>query len=200
MTIAVRAATTDDADSIVEVSLRAWEEGFRGIVPKRIDPRQAWNPERLRARLREPGETEHSVAELEGRVMGYVVVGPCRDHDAPARTGEIWALYVHPDAWRLGLGRALVRHAFGELGGAGFRAATLWTLAESPSARAFYEACGLARDGASQRREALGSSLEIRYRIALSERRVGGRAVRSCRLCLPSLEQLYVLSQRSALE
>lgn len=167
MTIAVRAATPDDADSIVEVSLRAWEEGFRGIVPARVDPRQAWNPERLRARLQEDGETEHSVAELEGRVMGYSVFGPSRDRDAPARIGEIWALYVHPQAWRRGLGRGLVRHALGELDGAGLRAATLWTLAESPAARAFYEACGFARDGASQRREALGNSLEIRYRISL---------------------------------
>lgn len=169
MKVVVRAASADDADSIVAVSIGAWEEGFRGIVPAEIDPRQAWDRNRLRARLRdEEGETAHAVAELDGRVMGYIVFGASRDHDAPSRTGEIWALYVHPRAWRRGLGRELVRHALRGLGEAGFRGATLWTLAESRSARAFYEACGFSFDGASQRREALGSTLEVRYRISLS--------------------------------
>lgn len=168
MTIAVRAASAADSDPIVELSIRAWEKGFRGIVPAEIDPRQAWDPDRLRARLQAgEGETRHAVAQLEGRVSGYIAFGPSRDRDAPARAGEIWALYVDPGAWRRGLGRALIRHALDELREAGCRAVTLWTLAESSSARAFYEACGLARDGASQCREALGEPLEIRYRITL---------------------------------
>jgi ribosomal protein S18 acetylase RimI-like enzyme len=166
--IAVRAATPDDADAIVEASVRAWEEGFRGIVPAEIDPRQAWDRDLVRERLTEAeGKTGHAVGELDGRVMGYVVFGASRDRDAPRRTGEIWALYVHPEAWRRGLGRALVDHALGELRERRFRGATLWTLAGSPSARAFYEACGLAPTGASQRREALGNALEVRYRTTL---------------------------------
>ena len=172
MKIAVRAATADDAEAIAEASLRAWEEGFRGIVPPEIDARQAWDPDRVRARLREEGrQTGHAVAELDGRIMGYLVFGPSRDPDASPSVGEIWALYVHPDAWRRGLGRALLAHAIGQLRGLGFREVTLWTLAKSPSARAFYEACGLASDGASQRREALGRPLEIRYRMPLPRRR-----------------------------
>jgi GNAT superfamily N-acetyltransferase len=164
--IAVRAATADDADAIVEASVRAWEEGFRGIVPAEIDPRRAWGRERVRTRLEEGDrEAGHLVAELEGRVMGYIVFGASRDRHAPRRVGEIWALYVHPGAWRRGLGRALVGQALRKLERAGFRGATLWTLAESPSARAFYEACGWSPDGARQRREALGDALEVRYRI-----------------------------------
>jgi GNAT superfamily N-acetyltransferase len=168
VTVVVRAAYADDAHSIVETSVSAWEEGFRGIVPAAIDPRQAWDRNRLRARLgvQEVG-TGHAVAELDGRVMGYIAFGAGRDRDAAPRIGEIWALYVHPLAWRRGLGTELVGHALGELGEAGFRGATLWTLAESPAARAFYEACGFSLDGATQRREALGSTLEVRYRIGL---------------------------------
>jgi GNAT superfamily N-acetyltransferase len=168
VTIAVRAATSDDAEAIVEASLRAWEEGFRGIVPSEIDPGRVWNPDRVRSRIRDRGgETEHRVAELDGRVLGYIVFGPSRDVDGSASVGEVWALYVHPDAWRRGLGRALLERTVVELGETGFREVTLWTLAESPSARAFYEACGLARDGAAQRREPLGNPLEIRYRMTL---------------------------------
>ncbi len=172
MTITIRAAHADDADAIVEVALRAWTEGFRGIVPPEVDPRRAWTLDRVRARLSERDkETVHRVAVLDGRVMGYVVLGPSRDPDAAqARVGEIWALYVHPTAWRRGLGRASVDRALGELAAAGFREATLWTLAQSPSARAFYEACGFVADGAEQRRVALGNPLEVRYRIGLMER------------------------------
>jgi ribosomal protein S18 acetylase RimI-like enzyme len=163
VTVAVRAATPKDASSIVEVGARAWEEGFRGIVPAEIAER-AWDRDRVAARLAERDrESHHAVAELDGRVMGYLVYGPSRDRDAPRGVGEIWALYVHPKAWRRGLGRALVRHALSELGEAGDDVVTLWTLADSPSARAFYEACGFLHDGAVQRREALGNATEVRY-------------------------------------
>jgi GNAT superfamily N-acetyltransferase len=175
--VVVRAGAADDADAIVESSVRAWEEGFRGIVPAEVDPRQAWDRYRLRARLRDEQGIAHAVAELDGRVMGYIAFGASRDHDATSRVGEIWALYVHPRAWRRGLGRRLVRHALRELGDAAFRVATLWTLAESPSARAFYEACGFSPDGASQRREALGSTLEVRYRISIQGAAVGNRPI-----------------------
>ncbi len=178
MKLVVRAASADDAGSIVEASIRAWEEGFRGIVPAEIDPRHAWDRNRLRARLRDrERDTAHAVAELDGLVMGYIVFGASRDHDATSRIGEIWALYVDPRAWRRGLGRGLVRHALRELSDTGFRSATLWTLAESPSAKAFYEACGFSLDGASQRREALGSTLEVRYRINLSTEVVASRSI-----------------------
>jgi len=170
VTIAVREAAPDDADSIVEVAVGAWEEGFRGIVPAEIDPRRAWEPGRVRARLSDAArETRHSVAELEGPVRGYIVVGPSRDQDASASVGEIWALYVHPDVWRRGVGRALVGRGLADLDAAGFGDATLWTLAKSPSARAFYEAVGFERDGAAQRRTSLGSPLEIRYRASLRD-------------------------------
>jgi ribosomal protein S18 acetylase RimI-like enzyme len=169
VTVAVRAATPEDANAIVEVALRAWEEGFRGIVPAEIDPARTWTRDGVRARLTEPDrETDHAVAELDGQVMGYLVLGPSRDRDAPRRAGEIWALYVHPEAWRRGLGRALVQHAQARFRACGFDVLTLWTLAESSSARAFYEACGLVHDGATQRREALGNPLEVRYQLSLT--------------------------------
>jgi ribosomal protein S18 acetylase RimI-like enzyme len=169
VTVAVRAATPEDASSIAEVALRAWEVGFRGIVPAEIDAGLAWNRERVRARLFERDrETDHLVAELDGKVLGYLVLGPSRDRDAPPRVGEIWALYVHPEAWRRGLGRALVRHVLAELREAGCEVVTLWALADSPSARAFYEACGFVHDGATQRREALGNPVEVRYRRSVS--------------------------------
>jgi GNAT superfamily N-acetyltransferase len=168
LTIPVRSATAEDADGIVAVAVRSWEEGFRGLVPPEINPRQAWDVDRVRARLLEEGrETGHAVAELGGRPSGYIVYGPSRDEDASRHTGEVWALYVHPDVWRRGVGSALVEDALAELGAAGYREATLWTLAGSGAARSFYESRGFVRDGAEQRRPSLGNPLEIRYRRSL---------------------------------
>jgi ribosomal protein S18 acetylase RimI-like enzyme len=164
--IEVRAATLDDVEGIVAVAVQAWEKGFRGIVPAEIDAREAWAPDRLRARLRDDG-VARAVAEVGGRIVGFVTFGASRDRDAGRRTGEIWALNVHPDLWRQGVGRALVRHALDELRRLRFKEVSLWTLADSERARAFYAACGFRPDGAEQRRRALGSPLEVRYRLGL---------------------------------
>ncbi|HYC03702.1 MAG TPA: GNAT family N-acetyltransferase [Azospirillaceae bacterium] len=47
------------------------------------------------------------VAELGGRVVGFAAT----DED------EVGWLYVHPDAYRRGVGRALLRHAIDQVGG-----------------------------------------------------------------------------------
>jgi GNAT superfamily N-acetyltransferase len=171
LTIEVRPATAEDADGIVAVAVRSWEEGFRGLVPAEVDPRRAWDADRVQARLLEQGrETDHAVAELDGRLSGYIVYGPSRDEDVSSHAGEIWALYVHPKVWRRGVGKALVEHALAELGAAGYREGTLWTLAGSPAARGFYESCGFVQDGAEQRRPSFGNPLEIRYRTSLRKK------------------------------
>jgi GNAT superfamily N-acetyltransferase len=166
---AVRAATPPDAAAIADVAIRSWREGYRGIVPDRIDPERAWDPTGIAARLE--GASEHPsttlVAELDGRIAGFVVYGPCRDRDAPARTGEVWALYVDPDRWRRGVGRRLVAAAVDTLVANRYAEVTVWTLAESERNLRFYEALGFRRDGATQRRESFGSPLEVRLRITL---------------------------------
>jgi len=166
----IRPASLDDVGAIVEVAVAAWEVGFRGILPEYIDPRDAWDPDRVRARFsQQGGEVRRAVAELDGEIKGFVVFGPTRDTRAPRSIGEIWVLDVHPRAWRRGIGRALVAHALRTLRRAGLHEVTLWTPAESDRARSFYEACGFRHDHAAQRRESFGGALEVRYRISLGE-------------------------------
>jgi GNAT superfamily N-acetyltransferase len=107
------------------------------------------------------------VAEVAGRLAGFVLHGPSRDDDAAATTGEIWALYVDPDRWRAGVGRALVDAALDDLRRRGFRESSVWTLAESPRNLRFYEALGFELDGAQQRRESFGAPIEVRLRRPL---------------------------------
>jgi ribosomal protein S18 acetylase RimI-like enzyme len=82
--------------------------------------------------------------------------------------GEVWTLFVRSGAWRQGTGRALVRHALGELTAAGFREATVWSFADNERANAFYEAMGFTRDDTERRQEAWGRVLEVRYRQGLA--------------------------------
>jgi GNAT superfamily N-acetyltransferase len=151
---------------MADVTRSAWREGFREVIPVELAPDRAQAVENLMRRVRgEPGSA--AVAELGGRLSGYVAFGPTRDVDASEPTGEVYAVHVEPGAWRRGVGRALIDYALRRLRERGFVVATLWTLSETPRSHAFYEALGFARDGGMQRRQMTGGALEIRYRIAL---------------------------------
>ena len=78
------------------------------------------------------------------------------------------AIYLMPEAWSRGLGRALLNTAVGELGRNGFETGTLWVFRDNARARRFYERAGWALDGKAKSIEIGGVSLaEIRYRIDL---------------------------------
>jgi ribosomal protein S18 acetylase RimI-like enzyme len=169
VTIVVRPARLEDLDDIVEVALAAWREGYRGVVSDDLMP----DPGALRARIsqrvagRSPGL---AVGVLGGRVRGWISFGPSRDIGAGPSVGEVWALNVHPVAWRRGIGRKLVGYALERLARDSFTEATLWTFRDTPRSRSFYEALGFRSDGATQRRHASGGATEVRYRMALVTR------------------------------
>ena len=60
------------------------------------------------------------VCEHDGRVLGYAYAGPHRERAAYRWSVEVSA-YVHPDAWRRGVGRALYASLFAVLERQGFR-------------------------------------------------------------------------------
>ncbi len=101
------------------------------------------------------------VAEEGSDVIGFVSIGPSRDERG---VGELYAIYVHPDWWGTGAGRALIARGEQELGAA-YAEATLWVLDDNPRARAFYEAGGWSGDGATKSDERWGvRAPEVRYR------------------------------------
>ena len=164
MATTVRAAQDADAEAIAAVGVDSWREGFRGLVPDHVSAEQAWSVEQVRRRLstRDSDRRRVLVSETDGRVSGFVVVGPSRDAGAAAAVGEVMALFVDPTVWRRGVGRSLVEASLASLAADGFDAVTVWTLAESDRDVAFYEALGFRRDGATQRRESLGGPPEVR--------------------------------------
>lgn len=167
----VRRATVDDAKTLGEVHVRAWQGAYRGLMPDTyLDGLDAGERAASWERwLREPppGETT-LVVEDAGEVVGFAHVGPDREGDDPA-VGELWAINLDPDRWRKGLGRELLEAASVELRRCGYREAVLWVIDENERARGFYEANGWLFDDATKGREIAGATVtEVRYRRPLS--------------------------------
>ena len=163
----VRAAVPDDAGRIAEVNVRSWRAAYAGIVPQAILAGMDIEPRRVTwlDRIADLGQRTLFVAELDGRVEGYALSGPARDHDLPDLAGEVYAIYVDPPAQGRGLGRALLEAASGELASAGFEPLVLWVLTANASGRGFYEACGWRSDGAARPIDFDGTAVdEMRYR------------------------------------
>jgi GNAT superfamily N-acetyltransferase len=111
------------------------------------------------------------LAEWNGVLLGFSNVGPSRDDDADTNTGELYALYLHPNAWGLGVGRVLHAATVELLAGEGFTVATLWVLVTSRRARGFYEYSGWSFDD-QEKTEWCGdiALVEVRYRLVIPER------------------------------
>ena len=78
------------------------------------------------------------VAEIDGELAGFAaVVG-----------GELDGLFVEPDLWGHGIGRALVDAATHEAR----RKGLALTVIAAPSAQRFYESCGFTLEGEEQTR------------------------------------------------
>lgn len=105
------------------------------------------------------------VAEISGRVTGWVAFGSARDEGAPSDRGEIWAIYVDPAAWSVGVGRSLLMEAMQAMSRSGYREASLWVMRDNDRAVRFYSRAGMTRDPTSQKYFELGGHrvLEVRY-------------------------------------
>jgi ribosomal protein S18 acetylase RimI-like enzyme len=139
------------------------------MVPSRILAGMEVEPRRLTwlGRIADLGERLLLVAETDGRVEGYVLAGPARDHDLPDLAGEIYAIYVDPAAQRRGMGRTLLETATAELRTAGFEPLVLWVLTANVLGRGFYEACGWRADGSNRPIDFDGTPVdEVRYRAS----------------------------------
>ena len=104
------------------------------------------------------------VAEDEEGILGFVHVGPSEEQ----AVGEIYRLFVLPERWGSGVGRALMGRALEHLHTAGFGEAILWAHIDNLPARHFYESGGWRLDGVEKPVKSFGIPvMEVRYRISL---------------------------------
>jgi GNAT superfamily N-acetyltransferase len=163
----IRSATPDDSEAIERVRIRGWQAAYRDIFPPDELDRLPVDPSRWQATLeRPPRGYVCFVAEEDGALLGFADVSPSR-HD-PDRHGELRGLYVDPDAWSRGVGRALIARAEEELS-LTWDEAIVWTLRDVPRTRRFYELAGWEADGEQDTFERHGVSAPIvRYRKRLT--------------------------------
>lgn len=177
----------DDALAVAEVHVRGWQVGYAGIMPTEVLSRlnvAAWAQRRRDLGTADP---DHPFRTLVARteeeaVIGFSTVGPYRVDQDPDRLdhryGEILGLYVIPERWDAGVGRALLDASIAELAGQGQTELRLWVLADNQRARRFYERAGLVADGERSTYELQRSGgrpplglVEIRYAARLGQLR-----------------------------
>ena len=146
--VMIRAATLADAEAIAEVSVASWRWGYDGLLPASVLDGLSVDDRAAEMRSMIDGAVcDVSVAIVDdGTVVAFANIGTTRD-DADAATGELFALYVLPEAAGTGVGRLLLRHAEALLREAGFTRATLWVLETNERGRRFYERHGWTFDG-----------------------------------------------------
>ncbi|GAA4713928.1 GNAT family N-acetyltransferase [Pseudonocardia yuanmonensis] len=141
----LRPYTAEDRDAVVALSLRAWEPVFASMrrVLAGSGVYEAFYPDWRRAQAeavaRACTELEAWVAEVDGRVAGFVAL-----HSLDETTGEIHMVAVDPELQRHGVGRALTEHATTRLRARGSTVAMVETGGDPghAPARALYEDCG----------------------------------------------------------
>jgi GNAT superfamily N-acetyltransferase len=145
MSVRVRPAVAEDAQAVAEVLVEAAVAAWGDFV----------GDERIRVANAGRIHPADLVAEDSDGVCGFVAWD--------TETGEVTRLYVTPQRWGAGAGRALLTAAEDALRAAGQRQAWLHT-EERGAAGAFYEHCGWRRDGQPRVREWHGVDLvEPRY-------------------------------------
>lgn len=172
----IRSASPRDARALAHLKVVCWRDTYQGLMPQSaLDGLDAeaeaphWRNwlEDSRAGLvafLAEDETENPV--------GYGLAGPMRlsqEGEKAGRIGddipaghEIYALYVHPDHQRQGIGQALMASLVEQLVGEGARSLGLWMLAGNDKAEHFYSSL--------HAREA-GKRVEIAHgRIAFREK------------------------------
>ena len=172
----VRRAAAEDAGQIAEVHVASWRAAYRGLLPDDLIASLdvSLRERRWRSILHQPEWTLLVAGEqATSAVVGFACCGPSRDDDAEATTGEVTAIYAHPDVWGRGVGAALLSASTATLASRYLRA-TLWVLDTNSRARDFYERLGWRADGAVKHEEREGFTLvECRYRLDLADAQDG---------------------------
>ncbi|GHG24990.1 MULTISPECIES: GNAT family N-acetyltransferase [Amycolatopsis] len=133
----IRPATVADAEAIGEVHVRSWQAAYEGLIPADFLARLSASSRAAAWARRIGGGGRVLVAEEDGVIAGFAAFGP----------SHLYALYLLPEFWGRGLGRALHDRAVEEMSG---ESAVLWVLATNERAKAFYVRQGWVDDDARQ--------------------------------------------------
>jgi GNAT superfamily N-acetyltransferase len=176
--VSVRAAWAADAEPIADVQIRAWRQGYAGLLPETL--LDALDPDAFAAQWSEAinrpahARTRVLVALDRVTVVGFALTSVADDPDAdPARDGQVAEFVVDPGHRRAGHGSRLVQACADTLRADGFSRATLWVTASDDTLRGFLTEAGWAPDGAHRELDLTGDGStrvrQVRLHTALDE-------------------------------
>jgi ribosomal protein S18 acetylase RimI-like enzyme len=171
MGVVVRRAVVDDAAGIAAAHAAARLVAYRDFLGHELlsgtfsaDKTAIW-----RARLAAEQPPVVFVAIRDAQVLGYcMVLTPSEDEDSGGVVAELTRMSVIPDAWRSGVGTALVSESLGFLRQSGWATASLWVLEQNARARSFYAGIGFELDGA-ETVDPWSGQLQVRMRLELTD-------------------------------
>jgi GNAT superfamily N-acetyltransferase len=170
MTVSIRGVEREDAAALAALHVAAWLAAYRGLMSDEFLDEISVEQRKVRWTERLSGDElpPVRVAVRDGVVVGFCIVAtPSRDGDTGDDCAEIVALNVTPDAWRSGVGNALINDALDRFRRDGWRVASLWVVDGNERAEEFYKRFGFEFDGASTVHEASGAR-EVRMRRTLN--------------------------------
>jgi len=167
----IRKARFKDAAGIARVHVATWQSAYKGLLPdlflKSLSVEEKivkW--EDILSKPEVHGES--LVAEIDRRIVGFCMVGKCRDEDMKGDVGELWGIYVDKDFAGEGIGTDLHDQGMSILKDEGFNRATLWVLVSNEVARKWYESKGWRVEGKTKKDRRGDVELsEMRYVMGL---------------------------------
>ncbi|MER6423622.1 GNAT family N-acetyltransferase [Streptomyces sp. NPDC001137] len=163
----VREMTLADCERVAEIRVGGWQTAYRGIIPQSYLDTMSVPEDAERRRthfLERSAEVVNLVAERDGEIVGWVCHGPYRAGEVRTPELELYALYVAPESYGVGVGRALIEESVRRCTAAGQARMYLWVLKENARARRFYERSGFRPDGTEEPFEVDGVQVpEVRY-------------------------------------
>jgi GNAT superfamily N-acetyltransferase len=124
---------------VARVHVASWQRAYPGLINQAfLDSMDVASRTESWRRILRQTRGRVLVAEDDGVIDGFCAVGPSTEED----WGEVYAIYLDPDRWGQGVGRALLAAGERALLDDGQWQALLWVLDRNVRARAFYERQG----------------------------------------------------------
>jgi N-acetylglutamate synthase-like GNAT family acetyltransferase len=164
MSVSVREAMPDDVEAVGDVARDAWYAAYGGFLDPRTIKRglaENYDPDLVEAGI-DHEEIAFFVAEADGKVVGYASA-----EQTWADEAELHTLYVHPDRWGEGVGRALFERVEAWARQRDIDRVAAAALSENAVATQFFEALGF-EAGLEARTELAGElHPEVEYELEL---------------------------------
>lgn len=152
-------AVLDDLLDVASVQVRSWQAGYADYLPKAflegLDAGAKWEEWKTIFLSRTSGENGLYLARQADKTVGFIAFGESRDPDKKG-WGEIYALYLIPEAWGQGVGEALFKVARQCFHKQGLKKAHVWLLDANSRALRAYKKWGGHSDDRAPRPHCIG--------------------------------------------